>query len=114
MREKSWITLTDNGKLSPLLQLSNSETENERIWADLPEIADYQQLGPLRPAATTLLNVNVDGRMQPLLVTQPYGRGQSYILATGGTWRWQVGGELEGSSARPRARLTLLTRAILS
>ncbi|MGY8791524.1 MAG: hypothetical protein ACKVKR_14790, partial [Pseudomonadales bacterium] len=90
VREKSWITLTDNGKLAPLLQLSNSETENERIWADLPEIADYQQLGPLRPAATTLLNVNVDGRMQPLLVTQPYGRGQSYILATGGTWRWQM------------------------
>jgi uncharacterized membrane protein len=90
VREKSFVTLTDNGKLAPLLQLSGSESENERIWADLPEVADYQQLGPLRPAATTLLNVNVDGRMQPLLVTQPYGRGQSYILATGGTWRWQM------------------------
>ncbi|MDG2176532.1 MAG: VWA domain-containing protein [Gammaproteobacteria bacterium] len=90
VREKSFVTLTDSGKLAPLLQLSGSELENERIWADLPEVADYQQLGPLRPAATTLLNVNVDGRMQPLLVTQPYGRGQSYILATGGTWRWQM------------------------
>ena len=112
VREKSWITLTDNGKLSPLLQLSNSETENERIWADLPEIADYQQLGPLRPAATTLLNVNVDGRMQPLLVTQPYGRGQSYILATGGTWRWQMSLPVDDMSHETFWRQ--LTRALVA
>jgi uncharacterized membrane protein len=112
VREKSWITLTDNGKLAPLLQLSNSETENERIWADLPEIADYQQLGPLRPAATTLLNVNVDGRMQPLLVTQPYGRGQSYILATGGTWRWQMSLPVDDMSHETFWRQ--LTRALVA
>ena len=112
VREKSWVTLTDNGKLVPLLQLSNSETENERIWADLPEIADYQQLGPLRPAATTLLNVNVDGRMQPLLVTQPYGRGQSYILATGGTWRWQMSLPVDDMSHETFWRQ--LTRALVA
>jgi uncharacterized membrane protein len=112
VREKSWVTLTDNGKLAPLLQLSNSETENERIWADLPEIADYQQLGPLRPAATTLLNVNVDGRMQPLLVTQPYGRGQSYILATGGTWRWQMSLPVDDMSHETFWRQ--LTRALVA
>ena len=112
VREKSWVTLTDNGKLVPLLQLSNSETENERIWADLPEIADYQQLGPLRPAATILLNVNVDGRMQPLLVTQPYGRGQSYILATGGTWRWQMSLPVDDMSHETFWRQ--LTRALVA
>ena len=110
--DNTWVTLTDNGKLVPLLQLSNSETENERIWADLPEIADYQQLGPLRPAATTLLNVNVDGRMQPLLVTQPYGRGQSYILATGGTWRWQMSLPVDDMSHETFWRQ--LTRALVA
>lgn len=84
------IALTDSGRVSPLLQLSDSPSENERLWSELPAIADYQKLGPLRPAATTLLDAIVDGRNQPLLVTQPYGRGQSYILATGGTWRWQM------------------------
>jgi len=112
VREKSWVTLTDNGKLAPLLQLSGSESENERIWADMPEVADYQQLGPLRPAATTLLNVNVDGRMQPLLVTQPYGRGQSYILATGGTWRWQMSLPVEDMSHETFWRQ--LTRALVA
>ncbi|MDC1528023.1 hypothetical protein N8600_03065 [Gammaproteobacteria bacterium] len=90
VREKAPVTLTDSGRLAPMLQFSDSESENERLWAELPEIADHQQLGPLRPAATTLLGVNVEGRIQPLLVTQPYGKGQSYILATGGTWRWQM------------------------
>ena len=90
VREKAPVTLTDSGRLAPMLQFSDSESENERLWAELPEIADHQQLGPLRPAATTLLGVNVEGRIQPLLVTQPYGKGQSYILATGGTWRCQM------------------------
>jgi uncharacterized membrane protein len=112
VREKTFVTLSDNGKLAPLLQLSSSESENERIWADLPEVADHQQLGPLRPAATTLLNVNVDGRMQPLLVTQPYGRGQSYILATGGTWRWQMSLPVEDMSHETFWRQ--LTRALVA
>jgi len=90
VREKASVTLTDSGRLAPMLQFSDSESENERLWSELPEIADHQQLGPLRPAATTLLGINVEGRIQPLLVTQPYGKGQSYILATGGTWRWQM------------------------
>ncbi len=90
VREKAPVTLTDSGRLAPMLQFSDSESENERLWTELPEVADHQQLGPLRPAATTLLGVNVEGRIQPLLVTQPYGKGQTYILATGGTWRWQM------------------------
>ncbi len=90
VRVKAPVTLTDSGRLAPMLQFSDSESENERLWSELPEVADHQQLGPLRPAATTLLGVNVEGRIQPLLVTQPYGKGQSYILATGGTWRWQM------------------------
>ncbi len=90
IREKAPVSLADSGRLAPMLQFSDSESENDRLWSELPEVADYQQLGPLRPAATTLLTVNVDGREQPLLVSQPYGRGQSFILATGGTWRWQM------------------------
>lgn len=95
IREKVPVILTDSGKLAPMLKFSDSDTENTQMWSELPEVADYQKLGPLRPAATTLLEVNVDGRNQPLLVTQPYGRGQSYILATGGTWRWQMSLPLE-------------------
>jgi uncharacterized membrane protein len=95
IREKVPVVLTESGRLAPMLKFSDSDAENTQMWSELPEVADWQKLGPLRPAATTLLEVNVDGRNQPLLVTQPYGRGQSYILATGGTWRWQMSLPLE-------------------
>ena len=90
VRQKAPVVLTDSGRNSPMLKFSDNDTENTTLWSELPEIADYQALGPLRPAATTLLEVNIDGRNQPLLVSQPYGRGQSFILASGGTWRWQM------------------------
>ncbi len=95
-----------------MLQFSDSESENDRLWTDLPEVADHQQLGPLRPAATTLLEVNVEGRQQPLLVTQPYGRGQSFILATGGTWRWQM--SLPVDDMRHETFWRQLTRALVA
>lgn len=97
-RVKVPVMLTDSGRAAPMLKFSDSDTENGEMWDALPEVADYQNLGPLRPAASTLLEVIVDGRPQPLLVTQPYGRGQSYILATGGTWRWQMSMPLEDLS----------------
>lgn len=90
IRQKAPVIITDSGRNAPMLQFSDSAPDNLQQWAELPEVADYQKLGPLRPAATTLLEVNVDGSNLPLLVSQPYGRGQSLILATGGTWRWQM------------------------
>jgi uncharacterized membrane protein len=112
IREKAPVALTDSGRLAPMLQFSDSESENEQLWSELPEVADYQQIGPLRPAATTLLGVNVEGRIQPLLVTQPYGRGQSYILATGGTWRWQM--SLPVADMRHETFWRQLTRALVA
>ena len=95
VRQKAPVSLTESGQVSPLLQFSASNEENQELWAGLPAVADYQSIGPLRPAATTLLTVKPGEREQPLLVFQPYGRGQSYILATGGTWRWQMSLPLE-------------------
>lgn len=98
VRQQAKVIPTANGLASPILLLSDSPSENLEQWNALPNIADYQHIGPLRPAATTLLEVDVDGELQPLLVTQPYGRGQSYIMATGGTWRWQMSMPLEDMS----------------
>jgi uncharacterized membrane protein len=89
------VVLTESGRNEPMLKFSDSDIDNAQLWSELPAVADYQKLGPLRPAATTLLEVNVDGNNLPLLVSQPYGRGHSFILATGGTWRWQMSLPLE-------------------
>lgn len=79
---------TREGLVSPLTALA--DTEGGDPWASLPPLGDYQRLGELKPAATTLLElIQADGA-HPLLVTQPYGLGTTAILATATTWRWQM------------------------
>jgi hypothetical protein len=70
--------------------LAATDQENERMWAELPDLADFQTLGEPKPGAETLLQAEFQGRTAPLLVEQHYGLGHSYVLATGGTWRWQM------------------------
>lgn len=83
--------LTAEGHSSTMLQFKPDKEINAKHWETLPELADYQQIGELRPAANTLLMIDTATRRNlPLLVSQPYGRGKSVILATGGTWRWQM------------------------
>jgi len=73
-----------------MLRFAAATDENRDAWRDLPEVADYQLTGSLKPAAVTLINAETDVGQIPLLITQPFGRGHTYILATGGTWRWQM------------------------
>lgn len=97
-RVKARVSLTPQGAASQMLRLAGTEEDNLRIWSQLPEIADYQATGALKPAATALLNVDTGSGAMPLMITQPYGRGNVYLLATGGTWRWQMSSPLEDLS----------------
>jgi uncharacterized membrane protein len=85
------VVPTARGRLEPMLQFADDPASNDKLWSGLPPLADYQDLGPLRLAATSLLDIRVGDHQQPLLVSEPYGRGHSLILATGGTWRWRMG-----------------------
>jgi hypothetical protein len=85
--------LTPVGRMSALTQLAAGDESNEAAWSELPELADFQTVGDLKPGADTLLEAVFDDapdRVEPLLVAQRYGLGHAYVLATGGTWRWQM------------------------
>ena len=84
------VSLTAEGEESLLTQLSSDSQTNRELWAAMPDIADFQYLGQIKPGAVRLLDADVRGTAQPLLVHQRFGRGSAYILATGGTWRWQM------------------------
>ena len=73
-----------------MTRLEANDEANEASWAELPELADFQTLGDRKPGAEVLLEAEFGGRTQPLLVHQRYGLGNAYVLATGGTWRWQM------------------------
>ena len=38
--------------------------------------------------------ITPEGRKLPLLITESFGRGRSAIMATGGSWRWQMSSPL--------------------
>ena len=96
-RIKAPAALTPQGADAAMLRLTSGD-DNGDAWARLPEVANYQATGNLKPAAMSLLSVKTSTGTQPLLVTQPYGRGHVYVLATGGTWRWQMSMPVEDLS----------------
>lgn len=91
IRQRIPLLPSSRGLRQPVLQFSDNAAENLKQWQSLPPVADYQQLGALRPAAITLLEGKIGERTQPVFVEQSYGRGHALVLATSGTWRWQMG-----------------------
>lgn len=82
--------LTAYGAESTINRFAEDARRNAALWAEMPELADYQQPGRLKPGAIVLLETASQQRSQPLLVWQHYGRGSAYVLATGSTWRWKM------------------------
>ena len=91
IREKVTAEIAPQGRDSLISRLSPDSEENARLWAEMPQLADFQRIGALKPAALRLMSVQYGAEALPLLVRQNYGRGRSMIFATGGSWRWRMG-----------------------
>jgi uncharacterized membrane protein len=90
MRWPAKASVTADGADSLLTRLDADAAVNQARWQELPELADFQYLDGLKAGAVTLLEAEIRGRTEPLLVHQRYGLGNAYVLASGGTWRWQM------------------------
>ena len=89
-RDPATVSLTPAGIDSAMTRLVDDSATNVERWKKLPYLMDYQDPGKPKPGATVLAQMRSGGREMPLLVTQSYGRGRTAVLATGGTWRWQM------------------------
>ena len=89
-RNPATVSLTQSGIESPVTRLLEDPQKNAERWRKLTYLADYEDPGTPRPGATVLAEMNGNRRKMPLLVTENYGNGRTAILATGGTWRWQM------------------------
>lgn len=89
-RMPATVSLTATGADSAITRLVDDREANAALWAKLPYLMDFQDPGAAKPGALELAQMHVGGRTLPLLVTQNYGRGRTAVLATGGTWRWQM------------------------
>ncbi len=89
-RNPATVELTAAGIDSPITRLLDDPEKNAERWKKLTYLADYEDPGSPKPGATVLADMNAGHRKLPLLITQNYGHGRTAILATGGTWRWQM------------------------
>jgi uncharacterized membrane protein len=80
---------------SIITRLVDDPADNAAKWKKLPYLMDYEDPGTPKPGAAVLANmITPEGRSLPLLITENFGRGRSVIMATGGSWRWQMSSPL--------------------
>jgi uncharacterized membrane protein len=89
-RNPAAVELTAAGVDSPVTRLLDDPQKNAERFRKLAYLADYEDPGSPKPGATVLVDLHAGHRTLPLLVTESYGSGRTAILATGGTWRWQM------------------------
>jgi uncharacterized membrane protein len=80
---------------STITRLVDDPAANAAKWKALPYLMDYEDPGTPKPGATVLANmITPEGKKLPLLITENFGRGRTAIMATGGSWRWQMSSPL--------------------
>ncbi|HYL38853.1 MAG TPA: vWA domain-containing protein, partial [Bryobacteraceae bacterium] len=83
--------LAPAGADSIITRLVDDPAANASKWKQLPFLMDYEDPGTPKPGAAVLANmITPEGRKLPLLVTENFGHGRTAIMATGGSWRWQM------------------------
>ena len=97
-RERAKVELAVGGRDSLITRLVENPDANVERWKHLPEVENYQETGAPKPGAMVLAEAIIGGKRWPLLATQNYGRGRSAILASAGTWRWQMLQPIEDKS----------------
>jgi putative glutamine amidotransferase len=89
-RDPATAELTADGADSPVVRLLDDRVKNVERWKKLTYMNDYQDPGTPKAGATVLAEMKTQQRKMPLLITQNYGRGRTALMATSGTWRWQM------------------------
>jgi uncharacterized membrane protein len=84
------VALAPAGIDSHVTRLVDDPVANAERWKKLPYLMDYQDPGVPKPGAVVLAEMSAGSRKLPMLVTEAYGRGRTAVLATSGTWRWQM------------------------
>ena len=97
-RQRAKVQLALGGRDSLITRLVENPEANVERWKQLPEVENFQETGAPKPGAMVLAEFLAGGKAWPLLATQNYGRGRSAILASAGTWRWQMLQPLEDKS----------------
>lgn len=85
--------LSDLGKRSSILSMSEDPMDQQTIWDDLPGFFWHYPVTKLRPAAVSLMDHPrekiADDKPMPLLAMHYYGKGLVLFSGVEETWRWR-------------------------
>ena len=84
------VELTPAGADNFITRLTDDPASNAERWKKLPYLIDFQDPGTPKPGAVVLAEMTGNGRRMPFLITENYGAGRTAVLASAGTWRWQM------------------------
>jgi len=85
--------LTTEGEFSELLRLHSDDTENLRLWSQMPDLQGAYVTGRAKPGATVLMEhpvLQFQNQLLPVIAMQRYGSGRSMAITSASTWRWQM------------------------
>lgn len=85
------VAPTRAGQAHSATQIGASEDASAARWKNLPQVTTINVPLPAKPGATVLMTgTDERGRTQPILVSQPYGRGKSVAFMAQDSWQWQM------------------------
>jgi len=88
------MLMTPYGRSHALMKLTPDATANEKMWSDLPPLADFNKTLEAKAGSIVLATGQPENRNNGdpvLLAYQRFGRGRAMALASGSTWQWQMG-----------------------
>ncbi len=80
--DKVKLELTDYGRTHNLMRLSGDPATNNKIWAQLPPLEDFNRVGDVKPGGVVLARGEPEnsGGNPILLAFQRYGRGRAMVF----------------------------------
>jgi len=96
-RPQPWqVRSTSYGLEHPVMRLGTSMEDTRRVWEDyLPGIYWSHAVHRIKPGARVLavhsnpMRRTSRNRAEPLIATQPFGKGRVLYLGFNSTWRWR-------------------------
>lgn len=83
------LDLTREGWIEPWTRLRDSEQDEHRRLANMPEFRVLNHVRSTKPGARVVATIGDDGTGRlPALITQRLGRGRTAALTIGDIWRW--------------------------
>ena len=83
--------LTREGSLEPWLRLRGNEVDEKQRVAEMPDFQTWNAVSDVKPGSSVLAQLSLEnGRTQPGLVVQRFGKGRTGALLVGDMWRWSL------------------------